>query len=451
MSSQLTLPMPTLDDGLTYADLEGRTLADFTTAEHLAQLRELAGPWPIRWLFPPEPGDPDRAVNLCAGCGGWCVGLRKILGADIDMVCLDKSRDAVLTSIAAGCTALCVDITTLDPEHPALRWTAILIASPPCTDWTLAGKRLGHLHHNIEILAEAIDRAAAAAGNYIVDHSEVCFHDDPTDCEDACYEHYGPPSGESWNEVRAITQEMTAPTAGLMLEPIIWALALWRIGAPLHTIALEQSSALPEAVREPFTEELYCAGWEHVVWEELDAADYGSPSHRRRAFLLASRYRRLDVSTGLRPTKALTTYAAEAVDMDPETWIVTRGNRRTSGGNKFHMDRVIPGVTSKIRGWYAEDDPAFRFTLQQVAKLVTLPADHPLAGSRSSACQQAADVVAPVVSAAVFGTLLGVAWSAALNRYLAELYPPVHGTTPPIPPPGPRATHGPWHASLTYA
>lgn len=54
MSSQLTLPMPTLDDGLPYADLEGRTLADFTTAEQHAQLRELAGPWPIRWLFPPS-------------------------------------------------------------------------------------------------------------------------------------------------------------------------------------------------------------------------------------------------------------------------------------------------------------------------------------------------------------------------------------------------------------
>ncbi|MGW9031739.1 DNA cytosine methyltransferase [Streptomyces sp. NPDC055722] len=410
---------------LTYADLEGRTLADFTTAEEWAQLVTLAGPWPVRWLFAPQEGDPERAVNLFAGCGGWCVGLRRILGRRIDMVCIDKSAPAVATSNKAGCTAICADITVLDPEHPALRWTRILIASPPCTDWTPAGKRLGHLASNLAILSEAVDRAAAAAGNYVQDGG--CEHDDDADCAEECFEHYGPPSGETWDQVRAITHAMTTKTAQLMLEPVIWALALWRMGAPLHTVAMEQSGALPKEVQGWFVEELYCAGWEHVLWEDLDAADYGSPSHRRRAFMLASRHRRLDQAQPVRPATPLVTLASDALGMDPDTVIITRGNRTTSGGNGFRMGRVVPGITSKIRGWYQQGDPEFRFTLEQVALLVALPADHPFAGSRTAACQQAADIVAPVVSAAVMGCLLGVPWSQALTRYLADLYPVVHG------------------------
>lgn len=413
---------------LTYADLEGRSLTDFTAPEEQAELVRLAGPWPVRWLFVPAAGDPDRAINLFGGCGGWCVGLRKILGADVDMVCIDKNRDAVATSNAAGCTAICADIITLDPEHPALQWTAILIVSAPCTDWTLAGKRLGHLPHNLTVLEEAVNRAAWAAGNYTWAETGEEDEDHP-DYDPNFPPYYGPPSGESWAEVRAVTDAMTAPTAKLMLEPVIWSLGLWRLGAPLHTVALEQSGALPEEVREWLSAELYCAGWEHVVWEDLDAADYGSPSHRRRAFMAASRYRRVGTAPSLQLPEPLITQASDAVGMDPEAVIITRGNRKTSGGNGFRMGRIVPGITSKIRGWYKEDDPDFRFTVEQIALLVTLPGDHPLVGSRTSVSRQATDIVAPVVSAAVMGCLLGMPWRQALAHYLAELYPTVHHNT----------------------
>ncbi|MCC3773658.1 DUF6197 family protein [Streptomyces sp. UNOB3_S3] len=404
---------------LSYADLEGKALGDFAAPEDLADLERLAGVWPVRWLFEGK----RRAVNQFGGCGGWCVGIREILGADLDMVCIDLSADAVATSEAAGCNAIQADVTTLDPEHPALRWTEFLISSPPCTDWTPAGKRLGHLPENLAVLEEAINRAAWAAGNYEWGETGEEDEDHP-DWDPEFPPHYGPPSGETWDEVRAITDAMTAPTAKLMLEPVIWALALWRQGAPLHTIALEQSGALPEDVQEALSTELYSAGWECVDWAEVDAADLGSPSHRRRRLMLASRYynRRMPELPGL------TTTGDTATGLDPEAVVITRGNRKTSGGNGFSMGRTVPGITSKIRGWYKQDDPEFRFTLGQVAKLVTLPADYPFTGSRTSACQQAADIVAPVVSAAVMGTLLGVPWLPSLERYLGELYPDVHGT-----------------------
>lgn len=416
-----TAPEPAEERARLVTSLEGRTLDDITDPGELAELEEIAAPWPVRWLFKGE----RRAVNLFCGCGGWCVGLRKILGSDVDMVCVDINKDAVATSNAAGCNAICADITQLDPEHPALRYTEILIASPPCTDWSPAGKRLGHLPKNLSILTEAINRAAWAAGNYAWEETGEEYEDHP-DWDPEFPPYYGPPSGESWAEVRAITDAMTAPTAKLMLEPVIWALGLWRAGAPLHTIALEQSGALPEDVRETLSSELYCAGWEHVEWEDLDAADYGSPSHRRRAFMLASRYTR----RYLQQHEPIVTHASDAVGMDPDTVVITRGNRKTQGGNGFVMGRTIPGVTSKIRGWYPKDDPAKRFTLSEIARLVSLPADHPFVGSRTSASRQAADIVAPVVSAAVMGTLLGVPWLPSLTEYLAEQYPNVHGVEP---------------------
>ncbi len=48
-------------------------------------------------------------------------------------------------------------------------------------------------------------------------------------------------------------------------------------------------------------------------------------------------------------------------------------------------------------------------------------------GSRTSQCQQLGDIFSPLVSAAVWGALLGLDWLTKLWHYLAELYPQVHG------------------------
>lgn len=97
------------------------------------------------------------------------------------------------------------------------------------------------------------------------------------------------------------------------------------------------------------------------------------------------------------------------------------------------MGRVIPGVTSRIRS-VDVGHKGGRFTLEQVAALVTLPREYAALaeGSRTSICQQFADIVAPVVSAAVFGEtvghLVGVrqnrgGWLPLLLAYLREQYP----------------------------
>ncbi|WP_331759259.1 hypothetical protein [Streptomyces anulatus] len=426
---------------LTYDDLDGWTYADFVAAhpseEHTADLVRLTGPGPVRWLFAPAEGDAPRAVNLFGGCGGWCVGIRRILGAKVDMLCIDVSRDATATATRAGCHAICVDVRSIDPEHPVFRHTQILIGSSPCVDFTNAGKRAGRLPENVAVLADAIEQAGAAAGNYVQDTSDcACYTDDECECGPDVNDHFGPRSGNTWEEIRALVADLPgAETAGLMLEPMIWALALQRSGAPLHTILFEQSNQLPQEIRDVIKDELYCAGENalgaavSVTWEEIDAAAYGSPSTRRRAFMMATfgRYSSGPVAP------EITITADQATGLPADLEVITRGARKTSGGNAFVMGRVIPGVTSRIRS-VDVGQKGGRFTLEQVAALVTLPRDYAALaeGSRTSICQQFADIVAPVVSAAVFGATVGHlcgikrsrgGWLPFLLAYLREQYP----------------------------
>lgn len=426
---------------LTYDALNGWTYADFVAAhpseEDTADLVRLAGPGPVRWLFAPAEGDAPRAVNLFGGCGGWCVGIRRILGAKVDMLCIDASRDATATATRAGCHAICADVRSIDPEHFVFRHTQILIGSSPCIDFTNAGKRAGRLPENVATLAEAIEQAGAAVGNYIVDGPGcTCLTDDECECGPEAYDHFGPRSGATWDEIRCLVAGLPgAETAGLMLEPMIWALALKHGGAPLHTILFEQSNQLPQEIRDVITEELYCAGESElgaavsVTWEEIDAAAYGSPSTRRRAFMMATfgRYNSGPVAPDITIT------ADQATGLPADLEVITRGARKTSGGNAFVMGRVIPGVTSRIRS-VDVGHKGGRFSLEHVAALVTLPRDYAALaeGSRTSICQQFADIVAPVVSAAVFGETVGHlfgiqrncgGWLPLLLAYLRQQYP----------------------------
>ncbi|MEU9134040.1 hypothetical protein AB0D08_39230 [Kitasatospora sp. NPDC048540] len=418
-SQALTTPTPTHDDLLVLDDAELTAVLDSLTT---AQRDQLAAPYPARWLYPPEPGDPPRQVNVCAGCGGGCAGLRLVLDAAIDAVCIELMANPSATSTAAGCTVIQQDIRTLDPRHPGLRFTRRVMCTMPCIDWTRAGLGAGRDAKNLEILLDAIDQVAAHMGNVWVDGSEMCDHDDPADCDDACDDHMIEPSGVPITELWALVDDMTAQTAGLMLAPVLWILGLRSIGAPIESIVIEQSSALPETVQEYIQTELWTAGCEFVQWQDLDAAHFGSASNRNRAIMSAHWYRRPGPIT----IPEIRTNAALALGWPTDTRINTRGNRTTSGGNVFSLDRTIPAVTSKIRGWYCQATGR-RFTIPEVCVLVGLPGDYPVTGSRTSQCQQLGDIFSPLVAAAAWGTLLGLPWPDLLRAYLARIYPTVHG------------------------
>ena len=105
-----------------------------------------------------------RAVDLFAGPGGWDVGAREL---DIDPLGIELDEAACRVREAAGLGTLKGDVSALDPEEFPCE---LLIASPPCTAFSMAGKGEGRAA--MDALLTALEAMAAGWGN-----DACCFWD----------------------------------------------------------------------------------------------------------------------------------------------------------------------------------------------------------------------------------------------------------------------------------
>ncbi|MEU2899664.1 hypothetical protein ABZ690_35745 [Streptomyces sp. NPDC006967] len=409
------------------------------TADRLADLDDetrallewYAAPFPIEWLFAPERDTfgrilRKRVVVLFHGPGGLSLGLRDILGADVDIIGIDLDGGAVATAVAAGLRVIHADVTALDPENPALQFVSIIALTPPCQAFTPSGLGKGRYTGAIETICHVIWEAGAAAGFLPWEHSET---------------GYAPRSGDTWDEVRAPLAELEDPRAGLMAEVIIWPLGmLARPGSILECVMVEQSSALPRQIEDALFGELTQAGWHTTEAWTLDAVDYGA-SHRKRRFMAAHRGAEkpfVDVVPAA-PIPAPT--FAQVVGWPTGRTYLTRGHRpvdpatgRAKGGGSRSADLPSTCVTATAYGW-ADSETGETISQSDIGRLVGFPADFPWThvgrgrGVRNKA-QQAADAVCPMVSAAIFGRILGdTDWETKVRAYVHELYGIETGTT----------------------
>ncbi|MEU9857272.1 hypothetical protein [Streptomyces sp. NPDC047974] len=376
-----------------------------------------------QFLEPRGNDAPMLVLNLFSGPGGAVVGLRDVLrqelGRDVEIINVDNDADCVKTLKAAGFLAIQADVTSLDPADPVFREVRGVIVTPPCTDYTDSGKRAGLLPENIEILEEGFDLARRVAGF-------MPFGDMGESPEFGKEISHKAPNGESWAHVRAEMGEYSGATGHLMLEVAVWSLGLQAAGAPLEWVAVEQSSKLPKELRGEIAADFQLSGWGMAEWAVADAADYGSPTQRVRALLVARR----DGDSGVSmEAPGLRTGAASATGLPEGTEVFTRGvGKRSGGGNVVVVSDAKPytAFTSRIRSVDVAEKGG-RFTIRQILSLITMPHDYPVQGSRTSVCQQIGDVVAPVVAAALLGAALGIEWVPRLMAYLAEQYPQAHG------------------------
>ncbi|MFI2764922.1 hypothetical protein ACH5A3_39840 [Streptomyces echinatus] len=402
------------------------------TAERIAALDDetrrllewYAAPYPIEWLWAPERDTfgrilRKRVVVLFHGPGGLSVGLRDILGADVDIIGVDLDGGAVATATAAGFRVIHADVTALDPENPALQHVSIIALTPPCQAFTPSGLGKGRYAAAIDIICRTIWEASAAAGFVPCEHS-------PTG--------YAPRSGDTWDEVRAPLAQLEDPRAGLMAEVIIWPLGmLSRPGSILECVMVEQSSALPRQIEDALFSELTTAGWHTTEAWTLDAVDYGA-SHRKRRFMAAHRGPEkpfVDVVPA-EPIPAPT--FAEVVGWPTGRTYLTRGHRpvdpatgRAKGGGSRSADLPATCITATAYGW-ADSETGETISQADIGRFVGFPEDFPWIhvgrgrGVRNKA-QQAADAVCPMVSAAIFGRILGDAdWDRKVRAYAHELY-----------------------------
>ena len=314
-------------------------------------------------------------LELFAGPGGWSQGAH-ILGHPLNAHAIEISKDAVATATAAGHPRILGDVNHANPadyEH-----VTGLIASSPCPSFSAAGKRTG-LGNDYQ---HVLDVWTSIGWGISADDALADLH-----VED--------------------------PRTALLAITGVWALTL----PNLEWIALEQVPSVEYAWMD-LAAELYGADWATVDVRTLDAMDFGVPSRRKRTFLIAHRTRPLGylpITSG--PTRSM----AEALDWGPGERVNTRGARRTSGGNWFSADNPSWCLTGKARGWYRESD-GLRLTPGQAGLLNGFPPDYPWSGSRSSAFQQAADVVSPVMAAYVLGAAWGVDCETLIQSYASELY-----------------------------
>ncbi|MGW2181260.1 hypothetical protein ACWCXX_24805 [Streptomyces sp. NPDC001732] len=426
---------------MTLDRLESESAAA-TAAERLVALdRETyellqwyAGPWPVEWLFPPAKDGRGRVLRprivvLFTGPGGLTHGILRILRANVDVVGVDLDRGAVATSTAAGHRVILADVTDLDPEHPCLQHVTGIALTPPCQAYNPSGLRKGHYAGAIELIERTVLEAAAAAGFHPV------VTPDGGDVAPGCEDGYAPRSRMTWEEVREPLEQLEDARAGLMAEVVIWPLAMLARGGSVEWVAVEQSSALPARIEAALMDRLSEAGWHTTEAFTLDAVDYGSASHRKRRLMAAYRGERPFVDLTPNQPFPVTTFA-EVVGWPAGRNYLTRGNRpldpvtgRAKGGSSRSADLPSTCVTATAYGWTCAETGE-RITLEDISRLVGLPGDYPAhhvgrgRGVRNLT-QGRADIVCPMVAAALFGRILGdPRWEAKTRAYVEDLYRP---------------------------
>lgn len=354
-----------------------------------------------------------RALDLFAGVG-WGVACQRL---GIEEFGIENAPAAVATREAAGFATPVLDAWDglLDTKAANTIYSLhydLLIASPPCQTFSVAGKGAGRA---------ALDRVLASIAN----------------------QDYRAPG-------RLLELSLsTDPRTALVLTPLAYA---WR-DFPRYIVWEQVPAVLP--VWEACAEVLEHLGYS--VWTgNLHAEQYGVPQTRKRAFLIARR----DGHPAMPPTPTHSKYhsrtpqkldkgvkpwvsMAEALGWEAperESWIL-RSNYGTGGDASNRGERTpdepAPTLTSKadrnkwirpdwtfecpattvvagprlggpgrsefVKGGISRQDRpgSMRLTAQEAAILQTFPADFPFQGTKTQQFLQIGNAVPPLLAEAV--------------------------------------------------
>jgi DNA (cytosine-5)-methyltransferase 1 len=336
---------------------------------------------------------------------------------------IELDPTACATRHAAGHLTVRADVAALPVAH-LTGHLAGLIASPPCQGMSAAGLHTGWA--DVDTVLRLL--ADLASGR----------------------------------DTRAqLAPEIADPRSLLIAEPLRYALA-----ARPEWVACEQVPAVLPLWQATAR---HLRGHGYNAWTGLlNAADYGVPQTRTRAFLIASRVRsvhRPEPSHAQNPGPVLFgpelkpwASMADALGWHPADVVTTRGHRHTAGGNRFDASGPSWALTEKTRSWIVHtragndaavtsraarwalrqstranasmrtlDQPAatllfghacnnvswtcgpdsVRISAQEAAVLQGFPADYPWQGGKTKVFEQIGNAVPPPLARAVLAVATG--------------------------------------------
>lgn len=328
----------------------------------------------------------DLILDLFAGPGGWSEGLR-MLDPDLHALEIGLEWDAAAcaTRAAAGHRTIQVDISKFPLEQFQGKEVG-LIASPPCQDFSMAGRRAGIEGERGQLIMEVLRWTEALSPVWVV-------------CEQV------PPVLPLWREFAEQMEE--------------WGYATW-VGI-------------------------------------LNAADYGVPQTRKRAFLIASRSGPVVVpepSHTRNPEPSL--FGSELqrwVTMaDALGWDGSDPVRLNSGVTETQPNRrryplqepaptvafghdaanwcwerpsttivgsfrpmIVSGPGVDLTRPRQEREGSVRITPQDALVLQSFPVDYPVQGSVTKQFEQIGNAVPPLLAAHVLSAVTGVEYDSGTN------------------------------------
>jgi DNA (cytosine-5)-methyltransferase 1 len=341
------------------------------------------------------PADP--VLELFAGPGGFGLALRDL---GIPEVAFELDWSACATRQAAGLPAVQCDVTAMRPPD-SIR---ALVGSPPCPTYSRAGLRAAQviLRDLAEMIHDGFDGRPCTAERR--SRMTAALHD------------AGWPPRCTGFDARQAAIDTAMDSAALIAEPARFIAA----GRP-EWVALEQvPGALP--LWQEYARILHGGGYS--TWTGvLNAADYGVPQKRLRAFLIASRVR--EVTCPL-PTHYDGGRYGTQLWGDP--WIpmadaigwgctcrpaptVTGGGTSNGGPEVFGSQARAMLARERDAGRWI-DRPGGRQSLNpapaESGALQGFPADWPWQGGIGQQAQQAGNAVPPPLARAVIAEAAGL-------------------------------------------
>lgn len=153
-------------------------------------------------------------LDLFAGAGGWAAGLELL---DVDPGATDAVEvdvDAAATHEASGWPVTVADITDLDPTDVADE-VDVLLASPPCQAFSLAGKGAGR-----DAVGELLAAVDACRDGYVAPPGAVC---DEYVSRPGHHPAHGDDPGHQWRGALDLTGEelpaVDGPPAAARVTP----------------------------------------------------------------------------------------------------------------------------------------------------------------------------------------------------------------------------------------